>query len=157
MCWYKRFRWGCGCIQGIMLWNRCAYRGTPQCRRRHLLERYHVSRYCQRHHLEALRFAAEAADYERSHAAISHTTTAADETTTTGTTTGTTTINNTPTPPASNPTNSTTTTAVNTPPTTTDAENNTTFAAANYSAATPTTPPSSGVRRNNINSRRGHG
>ncbi|EAQ91860.1 predicted protein [Chaetomium globosum CBS 148.51] len=94
MCWYKRFRWGCGCTQGIMLWNRCVHRGTPQCRRRHLLERYHVSRYCQRHHLEALRFAAEAARYERSPTAMSHTTTASDKTST-ATTTGTVTANNT--------------------------------------------------------------
>ncbi|KAK3290910.1 uncharacterized protein B0H64DRAFT_49513 [Chaetomium fimeti] len=49
MCWYKRVRWGCDCIHGVILWNRCPHRGTPQCQKRHLLERYPVQRACNTH------------------------------------------------------------------------------------------------------------
>ncbi|KAL2127490.1 hypothetical protein VTI74DRAFT_10644 [Chaetomium olivicolor] len=49
MCLYKRIVWDCGCPRGRVLWTACEHRGTPDCRRRFLLDRISVSMRCRNH------------------------------------------------------------------------------------------------------------
>jgi len=49
MCLYKRVIWACGCPRGVVLASPCDKRGTPGCRRRHLLDRVRVERQCRNH------------------------------------------------------------------------------------------------------------
>jgi hypothetical protein len=49
MCYYKRMLWSCGCQFGVMVTQKYEFQGTPQCRRRHLLDRLRFSVPCRAH------------------------------------------------------------------------------------------------------------
>ncbi|KAK4136037.1 hypothetical protein BT67DRAFT_440169 [Trichocladium antarcticum] len=49
MCYFKRVAWACGCLLGSVPARPCRYEGTPDCRRRHLLDRIRIPTKCRRH------------------------------------------------------------------------------------------------------------
>ncbi|KAK3900990.1 hypothetical protein C8A05DRAFT_35350 [Staphylotrichum tortipilum] len=49
MCHMKRVIWACGCPQGLVVARPCPARGTPNCHRRHLLERMRITVACREH------------------------------------------------------------------------------------------------------------
>lgn len=49
MCYVKRVYWACGCYLGVKPDRSCDKKGTPDCKRRHLLDRIHLTLSCQDH------------------------------------------------------------------------------------------------------------
>ncbi|AEO67506.1 uncharacterized protein THITE_2116387 [Thermothielavioides terrestris NRRL 8126] len=45
----KRIFWACGCALPPIVWRACAAAGTPDCQRRHLLDRIRMAEPCPAH------------------------------------------------------------------------------------------------------------
>ncbi|KAL2268016.1 hypothetical protein VTJ83DRAFT_2862 [Remersonia thermophila] len=49
MCYFKRAFWDCGCPLGVAPAGPCEHKGTPACKRRHLLEKIRTNVACPMH------------------------------------------------------------------------------------------------------------